>query len=94
MSALPKVDVEPPFITIERNFPRIAQSIELLWGNRELDEYLKNLILADRAGREGFPAETLTALLKLHNQHVAQFAFPSADEGWAGGPRVTRAANR
>jgi hypothetical protein len=89
-----KIDEEPPLIIIERKFPRIARSIETLWGHRELDDYLTNLILADRTGREGFPPETLNALLKLHNQHGARFSFPSEEKSWERGPRVTRAANR
>lgn len=85
---------EPPLVTIKRLFPRIGKSIEFMWGNRELDEYLNKLILADREGREGFPAEVLGALLKLHNQHVAQFGFLTAEETWARGPKSTRAENR
>lgn len=94
MSAPDKGDEEPPLIIIERRFPRIARSIETLWGHRELDNYLTNLILADRDGREGFPPEILGALLKLANQHTAQFRFPTPEESWATGPKVGRSANR
>jgi hypothetical protein len=59
---------EQPCVIVEAGFPRIAESIHLMWGHVELEDYLHNLIVADRAGREGFPAPVRAALLKLYNQ--------------------------
>ena len=79
MSVMNEAEVEPwaepPFVTIESRYPRIARSIEMLWGNVELDEYLNRLILAGREDREGFPREVMAALMKLHRQHSVQFMF-------------------
>ena len=77
------VEEEPPLFVIRRHFPRIADAIELMWGERELDGYLNNLILADRSDREGFPRPVLQALLKLHDQHARQFQFRRPEDEWA-----------
>jgi hypothetical protein len=71
---------EYPFIVIERGHPRVAKAIEMIWGHRELDDYLQKLIVADRGGREGFSRSTMSALMKLSRQHSEQFRFaPSMD---------------
>jgi hypothetical protein len=77
---------EPPFITVERDYPRVAKSIELLWGHVELDQYLQKLIIADRGDREGFPKPVLGALLKLYKQHSSQFNFARETDAWAHDP--------
>ena len=82
---------EPPFFIVRRLFPRIADAIELMWGNRELDDYLNKLILVDRADRgdrAGFPREVLAALLKLNNQHSARFKFKRPEDAWAQEDRI------
>jgi hypothetical protein len=84
---------EPPLFVITRLFPRIAAAIELMWGNRELDGYMTKLILADRGDRAGFPKEVLAALLKLHNQHAAQFQFGRPEDEWAQEDRINRLKN-
>ena len=81
---------EPPFVLIERHFPRIADAIHLMWGNRELDDYLQKMIVADRTDRGGFPEEVLGALLKLYNQHAEQFQFQKPEDVWAKGDRLDR----
>jgi hypothetical protein len=70
---------EQPYVIVEAGFPRIAESIHLMWGHVELEDYLHNLIVADRAGREGFPAAVQAALLKLYNQHASLFKFVRAE---------------
>jgi hypothetical protein len=82
---------EAPFITIERDYPRVAKSIELLWGHVELDQYLQKLIIADRGDREGFPKTALVALLKLYKQHASQFGFSRASDEWAHDPLAKHA---
>ncbi len=86
----PSDEAEPPFFIVARQFPRIAAAIELMWGNRELDEYLHKMIMTDRGDRAGFPKEVIAALLKLHNQHVARFRFMSREDAWAQEDRIDR----
>ena len=82
---------EPPLFIIRRLFPRIADAIELMWGDRDLDGYLNKLILADRGDRAGFPKPVMQSLLKLHNQHGLHFKFRSREDEWAVEDRMDRA---
>jgi len=83
---------EPPFVTIERDYKRVANAIELMWGSKELDVYLQKLMLDDRGGRAGFPERVLAAIIKLYDQHTAQFKFTKTGHGdtWSGDPLVQR----
>ena len=51
---------------IEKQFPRIARSITLLWGYPEFLQYVDKLCLDDRGDRQGFPREVVEELLFLH----------------------------
>lgn len=54
-------------------FPAILKKISMLWGTRELDKLIQDLILDSRGGaRQGFPMETAHELLFLAecNKHV------------------------
>lgn len=86
----PVIEEEPPFITVERHYPRIAAAIHLMWGNAELEDYLDKLIVTDRGGREGFPVEVHKALLKLYNQHASLFNFRRPADVWAYDPLAIR----
>lgn len=76
---------EQPFVIVQAGFPRIAEAIHMMWGHVELEGYLHGLIMADRAGREGFPAAVHAALLKLYNQHASLFKFaaPRTEDVWS-----------
>lgn len=74
---------EPPFVTVARDYPRVANAIEMTWGHRELDSYLQRLIVADRGDRAGFPKPVLAALLNIYQQHAAQFNFPHSADTWS-----------
>jgi len=50
---------------LEYWFPGILDVIMGIWGTNELDDYLNQLIIADRPGREGFPDVVMTELLLL-----------------------------
>jgi hypothetical protein len=75
-----------PFPVIAGAFPRIAQAIEMLWGNPELDDYLNRLIVDDRGDRQGFPPHVITALLALSKQHLEQFGFRREKDAWSHDP--------
>lgn len=70
--------------SLARDFARILQRIELLWGNSEAVTYLDSLILGDgsdnpgsprRTDRQGFPAAVLEDIVLLKQVH--EFLFPS-----------------
>lgn len=46
-------------------FPRVLQRITLSWGDAECDTILSDLIIDDRGGRQGFPADVVNELLFL-----------------------------
>lgn len=50
---------------IEKNFPRIAESLCMLWGFEECRQYLNKLILNDRGNRQGFPPDVTAELFML-----------------------------
>jgi hypothetical protein len=53
------------------NFPHVAEKITTLWGSWELHSYFSySLLIMDRDHREGFPRDVMSALLKLHAEHV------------------------
>lgn len=69
---------------LAKNYARILQRIESLWGHNEAVTYLKSLILGDDAGdtgrpprpaRQGFPAEVLKEIAQLKQVH--EFLFPA-----------------
>jgi hypothetical protein len=60
---------------LENLFPYIVQKIELLWGNRECETYLKSLFIDARGGRSGFPPDILSELNVLLDTHVHLYQF-------------------
>lgn len=51
----------------KEQFPRIYESIEMLWGYPELQDYLSKLIVNGRATtRSGFPHEVAKELVSIH----------------------------
>ena len=76
----PIVPVIPPsvnhFVVVQTQFPKIAESIRLLWGTPELQLYLSKLIIDDRhyetgSSRQGFPQDVMASLLVIYNKHSA-----------------------
>jgi type II secretory ATPase GspE/PulE/Tfp pilus assembly ATPase PilB-like protein len=69
----------PEFLA--KNFARILQRVELLWGTREAVEYLDSLFLrddtdlSDRSERKGFPIEAMNEIVLLKQVH--QFLYPT-----------------
>jgi len=71
-----------PWPIIERDFPRIAAMMRELWGTGALDDYLAKLVVDDRGGRQGFPAEVMDAILEIALRHSQQFGFTKAISPW------------
>lgn len=62
---------------LAKDFARIMQQIELLWGKLEAFNYLDSLILDSREGRQGFPLEALREIALV--KHVHSALFPSLE---------------
>ena len=55
-----------PASTIEQKFPHIAKKLTLAWRSEACAAYILSLLVADRPGRQGFPAEVMEDLMMLH----------------------------
>lgn len=72
-----------PEATVQR-FPHIVARINDLWASAELDDYLDNLMISDREGRQGFPPEVAGELFRLIRVHGALgYASGGRGRGWA-----------
>lgn len=62
---------------ISRDYPRIHDTIRLMWGHAECSPYIQNLILSGGDGmgnsRVGFKMGTVAALMLLDELHDTQF---------------------
>lgn len=61
--------------TLEKDFPRILETIQAMWGNNELNMYFRKLTMDERDTREGFPPEVwneIHLLLSLHQEIVPE----------------------
>jgi type II secretory ATPase GspE/PulE/Tfp pilus assembly ATPase PilB-like protein len=65
----------PKFLA--KNFPRILQQIELVWGEGEAVNYFNSLLLNIREDRHGFPLEALREIALL--KEIYDFHFPALE---------------
>lgn len=69
---------------LEKQFPRIAQQITLMWGAPDFPKFLSSLMIDDRGDRKGFPKEVLEEMLFLHTIHDAKVGRSAASDISAG----------
>lgn len=65
---------------LARDYSRILQRVELLWGTKEAVNYLDSVLLGDssaRSDRQGFSVEILNEIVLLKQMH--EYLFPSLD---------------
>ncbi|MGH8727207.1 MAG: hypothetical protein ACREV9_03395 [Burkholderiales bacterium] len=65
---------------LEKYFPRIAQSITLVWGFPEFLKYIEKISVDERGGRRGFPMEVMEELMLLHAVHMIKQGAPLHDK--------------
>jgi hypothetical protein len=77
---------------LEKQFPRILNSIVMLWSDIGLRPYFDKLTLDQRVGdgpaRQGFPPEVMEEIMLLAS--INRLLHPS---GWRGDDDATRPAN-
>lgn len=62
------------FKLIDANFPHISSRLELLWGYKEFNSLINNLLMDSRDGaRAGFPPEIAQALFRLSIIHLKRY---------------------
>jgi hypothetical protein len=65
---------------LEKQFPRIMQSIILMWGFPEFSKYIEKISVDDRGNRQGFPAEVLEEIMLLQAVHLIKQGTPLHDK--------------
>jgi hypothetical protein len=75
-------DRPDPWPIVERSFPRIAATIREQWGKRWLDDYFAKLVIDERGGRQGFPADVLAAIMEVARLHADQFGLSKPVRPW------------
>ena len=59
---------------LEKNYPRIAEMIQLHWGYQEIYQYINKLLVVDKdRNRQGFPVQVLQEIYKLQEIHEKLF---------------------
>lgn len=75
----------PPTIRLDftaKRYPHIVNKLAVIWNDaRELTSYINNLLVDDRANRQGFEFETLNELADVRNVRIA------ALRAWQSNPR-------
>lgn len=69
---------------LEARFPHVFAKIVELWGKPEMEGYFQSLMVADRPGRQGFPADAAMEVLRLSLAHGTLNPVAEADKyAWA-----------
>lgn len=73
-------------VGIEERFPHILEKVVAFWESEYLDDYLAGLMVPDRVGRQGFPANVAREIFRLATIHGTKgFAKDSGQAtGWEG----------
>ncbi|MDR0577268.1 MAG: hypothetical protein LBI87_06960 [Candidatus Accumulibacter sp.] len=68
----------------EERFPRILVRLIEVWGQPEGEAYLNDLLMTDRADRQGFPDDVASELFRLAMIHAALRPENTDGTGWSG----------
>jgi len=64
---------------LDERYPHILERIAQLWGTTQIDNYLQELLLDSRGGREGFAPDVMRDLMYLQGLHIEAKERPAAD---------------
>jgi len=68
---------------LESRYPRILDRIAQLWGTNQLEDYLQEVLLDRRDGRQGFAPEVMSDLMYLQGLHFECQAQPEdSTDAW------------
>ena len=74
---------------IEQNYPHILAKLVELWGRPEANSYLDSLMVMDRPGRQGFPADAASEIFRLSMIHGSLEQTLAEEElGWASSSNI------
>jgi hypothetical protein len=80
-SELPTVIAQDTALVREQ-YPRIGEKILQLWGSTELNEYLDSVLFDERGSRHGFPLTIVSALMRIHENHIAVVPSEGTGDYW------------
>lgn len=69
-AAAPKPKIDPYKTVLETDYPRILETITVMWGFEEMNGFFRKLSLDDRGGRQGFPPEAWDEIQTLMTLHL------------------------
>lgn len=72
-----KLTFDDLLFEIECDYPHISKRLELLIGYPEFEMEMSKLLIPDRPGRQGFPKQVLSNLLKLSKLHTEKYGHLS-----------------
>lgn len=61
---------DPLASALETNYSRIMETIKVMWGHQELNDFFRRLTLDDRGGRQGFPPDAWAEIQLLASLHL------------------------
>lgn len=62
--------IDPYKTVLESSYPRILETIQVMWGFEEMNGFFRKLSLDDRGGRQGFPPEAWDEIQTLMSLHL------------------------
>ena len=68
---------------LEKNYPRILETIMSLWDDDEIDNYFMELMVSNRGDRAGFPPDIAAEIMHLNLVHAAQEPPEKHTDIWA-----------
>lgn len=64
-----------PELVLKNNFPRVWGILETLWGTKQCDEYLNDILFIEGdTNRQGFPPAAMQELMSLHTLNQRELA--------------------
>ena len=69
-----------PESTIEQAFPHVAKKLTLTWDSEACAAYISSLSVADRPGRQGFPADVMEDLIMLYEINEMLMGKPALEQ--------------
>lgn len=68
--------------SLESQFPRVLDRIMALWESPEIDAYFSELMVSNRANRQGFPSEVASDIIFLSSLHSRQHVPVTVGNPW------------
>ena len=69
---------------LEQGFPHVLAMMVKLWGTAAMNDYFNGLLVSNRPGRQGFPADAATEIFRLSFLHSSlEVSKEAKTVGWS-----------